>query len=39
MLKAALLVAAIIGVHSLPAVSGVSVPKFPADAFCEKALS
>lgn len=39
MLKAALLVVAMIGVHSLPSVSGVSVPKLPAGGFCEKALS
>lgn len=39
MLKAALLVAAMIGVHALPAVSGVSVPKLAAGGFCEMALS
>jgi hypothetical protein len=39
MLKAALLVVAMLGVHALPAVSGVSVPKMPAGGFCEKALS
>lgn len=39
MLRATFLIAAMVCVHSMPAVSGVSVPKIPAGGFCEESLS